>query len=61
MLVVGLTSAVQAGQNVSAPAISGYDTVAFFDMNEAVRGSGFHVANHNSHTSLFSTKENKEK
>lgn len=40
-------------------AISGYDPVAYFKQNEAVRGSGMHTAEHAGQTYLFASEENK--
>ncbi len=43
----------------ATPAISGYDPVAYFTMNKAVRGSGMHTAQHAGSTFMFSSAKNK--
>jgi YHS domain-containing protein len=49
-----------ASDDHPAPAIGGFDPVAYFTVHQAVRGSGFHVANHEGVSYLFASKENKE-
>lgn len=48
-----------AADEYAATAISGYDPVAYFQGNVAVRGSGFHTAEHEGQTYLFSSEKNK--
>jgi len=50
-----------AENEISLPAVGGYDVVAYFDKNMAVKGSGFYTAAHEEQTYLFSTEENKAK
>lgn len=49
-----------ASDDHAVTAISGYDPVAYFQQNAAVRGSGFHTAVHAGETYLFSSEKNKE-
>jgi len=50
-----------AADSHSLTAISGYDPVAYFTMNKAVRGSGFHVSTFEGKNYLFSSKENQKR
>ena len=61
-LVLALvTSALAvAADDHAVTAISGYDPVAYFQQNSAVRGSGFHTVAHAGETYLFSNEKNKE-
>ncbi len=47
--------------NPSGVAINGYDTVAYFDQNKAVKGSQAYSCEYNNAVWYFSTAENKEK
>lgn len=57
--IVAATVASAADEN-ALPAINGYDPVAYFSQNEAVRGSGFHTAEHAGQTYLFASEDNKK-
>jgi YHS domain-containing protein len=61
-LLVSVVATPVFGQDVthSTPGISGYDPVAYFTEGKPMRGSGYHVANHEGVTYAFATKENKE-
>ena len=61
-LLVSIVATPVFGQDVthSTPGISGYDPVAYFTEGKPMRGSGYHVANHEGVTYAFATKENKE-
>ncbi|MBT3366956.1 MAG: YHS domain protein [Nitrospina sp.] len=48
------------GTEISAPVMSGYDPVAYFEAGKPVRGNGYHTATYNGGTYLFETKEHKE-
>lgn len=55
-----LTAALAVASDENAnTAISGYDPVAYFKQNEAVRGSGMHTADHAGQTYLFANEANK--
>ena len=43
----------------STPGISGYDPVAYFTDGQPVKGSGYHVAQHDGVTYTFASKEHK--
>jgi YHS domain-containing protein len=71
MMVTGLFSLTVAGQDQSLIrkkqfnledniAISGYDPVAYFKTNRAVKGKKEHAVNHQGVIYYFSTAENKE-
>lgn len=61
-LLVAVVATPVFGQDVthSTPGISGYDPVAYFTEGKPMRGSGYHVANHEGVTYAFASKENKE-
>jgi YHS domain-containing protein len=61
-LLVSVVATPVFGQDVthSTPGISGYDPVGYFTEGKPMRGSGYHVANHEGVTYAFATKENKE-
>jgi YHS domain-containing protein len=44
----------------STPGLSGYDPVAYFTEGKPMKGSGYHVAEHEGVTYAFATKEHKE-
>ena len=44
----------------STPGISGYDPVAYFTESKPVKGSGYHVAEHQGVTYVFASKDHKE-
>lgn len=50
--------AIASDENANT-AISGYDPVAYFNQNEAVRGSGMHTVEHAGQTYLFASEANK--
>jgi YHS domain-containing protein len=45
----------------STPGLSGYDPVAYHTEGMPVRGSGYHVAEHEGVTYLFANKKNRKK
>lgn len=55
-----LTAAFAIASDENAiTSISGYDPVAYFNQNEAVRGSGMHTVEHSGQTYLFASEANK--
>lgn len=54
-------SAYSFAQQIAAPAISGYDPVAYFETNKAERGSGMFTSEYKGKTYLFATEDRKEK
>lgn len=44
----------------STPGAGGYDVVAYFTDGKAMRGSGYHVADHNGVTYAFASEEHKK-
>lgn len=59
-LVLFTTTPAFAADDFSLPAVGGYDLVSYFTTNAAVRGSGFHAAQYEGQSYLFSSKENQE-
>ncbi len=57
LLLVGAQVSYAADSH-SLAAISGFDPVAYFTMDKAVRGSGYHVSTYKGQSYLFSSKEN---
>lgn len=62
MLVVGMASASAFAENhaYSTPGVSGYDPVAYFTDDKAVRGSGFHVTVVDGVTYAFASAEHQK-
>lgn len=62
MLVVAAaaTPAFAANYTHSTPGAGGYDVVAYFTDGKAMRGSGYHVADHNGVTYAFMSEEHKK-
>ena len=56
-----LNFSAHAAEEYSNPAVGGFDTVAYFTQNKAVKGSGAHTHIHDGQVYLFSSKENKAK
>ena len=52
--------ALAADHTHSTPGAGGYDVVAYFTDGKAMRGSGYHVADHNGVTYAFSSEEHKK-
>ena len=50
-----------AANEIALPAVGGYDVVAYFTEDKAIKGSGFHAAEYDGQSYLFSSKENKAK
>ena len=44
----------------STPGLSGYDPVAYFTQGKPMKGSGYHVAEHQEVTYVFANQEHKE-
>ncbi len=57
-LLIAGTHISFAADSHSLPAISGYDPVAYFTMDKAVRGSGYHVSTYRGQSFIFSSKDN---
>jgi len=60
LLFFAVTTA-HAADELALPAVSGYDVVAYFEDNQAVKGSGFHETAHEGQMYIFSSAENKKK
>ncbi|WP_342348956.1 YHS domain-containing (seleno)protein [uncultured Nitrospira sp.] len=60
ILAIMATPAFAGDVTNSTPGISGYDPVAYFMDGKPMRGSGYHVAEHEGVTYAFGTKEHKE-
>lgn len=54
------TPALAADYTHSTPGAAGYDVVAYFTDGKAMRGSGYHVADHNGVTYVFTSEEHKK-
>lgn len=55
-----LSSSAWAEKGFDQPAVSGYDVVSYHQDSGPVRGSGYHVAEHEGATFLFATEANKK-
>mgnify|MGYP001171536646 FL=1 len=62
MLVLGLGAGQSFAADVrhSTPGLSGYDPVAYFTDGKAVRGSGYHVMEHDGVTYTFAREEHQK-
>lgn len=58
--VLVLAAASFAASDFDQPAIGGYDLVSYHQESGPVRGSGFHVAQHDGATFLFASEDNKK-
>ncbi len=61
-LLVSVVATPAFAQDVtqSTPGISGYDPVAYFSDNKAMKGSGYHVAEYKGVTYAFASKDHKQ-
>jgi YHS domain-containing protein len=60
VLLASTISAQAAESFVSEVGAGGYDVVAYYKEGKAVRGTGWHVANHEGTTYLFSSEANRD-
>jgi YHS domain-containing protein len=61
LIANGAFAGMYSGTELSAPVMSGYDPVAYFEMDRPVQGNGYNTATYNGGTYLFATKAHKEK
>lgn len=57
--LIFVSASAHAAADFDQPAIGGYDLVSYHQESGPIRGSGFHVAQHDGATFLFASKENK--
>lgn len=60
LALTNLVSSAFAADEYSIQALEGYDPVAYFTQNKAVRGDGFIKSEFEGQTYLFATKDDKE-
>ena len=58
-MTLAATPAFATDVTHSTPGLSGYDPVSYFSMGKPMKGSGYHVAEHQGITYAFASKENK--
>jgi hypothetical protein len=65
VIVLGIllvaSNAFSGDYTFSSVGVSGYDVVAYHTQNRALRGTGFHAAQHKGITYLFTSKANRDK
>ncbi len=63
LVVLGLavsSASAATPEDLSTPALQGYDAVAYHTQGKAVKGNGYHVHEFNGAAYLFESQENKE-
>lgn len=60
LLVIAATPVLAKDVTHSTPGISGYDPVAYFTEGKPMKGSGYHVAEYQSVTYAFASKDHKQ-